>query len=312
MVVLHTEMLKTTQSLGLIVNQINMKCSKTHLRFLLYFTLFLSVVHYGKSAVPEAIVEQKAIHAIKDFYMAYTANTISKISSNDSLVRTFLAKSLIEKVDRMRAATGSDPIIRAQDFREDVIETLRVKHLDKSWYMVSYDWTVDEKVNHTDIPLRVMKTDGGYKIDYITPEWNGALYGDSLLCDYPKRQKVDASTPLSLLKTFYITYTTTYCSMPESLNLQLTALRKEYLTSNALAQLEEAANEYKQDGYMNYDLLVDYFDFDRLWISSIQFTQLTKDTYRMCYTKGETLCTIILKIIKQGKEYRIDGIIRKL
>jgi hypothetical protein len=287
-----------------------MKFSKTYLLLFLYFTLFLSVVHCRKPVVQESIVEQEVIRAIKDFYMAYTSNIVSEISSNDSLVRKFLTKKLIKKIDRMRTATGSDPVIRAQDFSEDIVETLRFKHLAENWYMVSYDWIVDEKINHTDIPLRVVKMDGHYKIDYITPEWNGSLYGDSLLYDRPMSQEIDASTPMSLLKTFYKVYTNIYCSMPEDLNLQLALLREEYLTSNALAQFKEMADEYERDGYANYDLLVDYFDFDRLWLPYMQFIQLEGDSYQMRYTRGETFCVIVFKIIRQNKEYRIDSIIK--
>ncbi|MDR2621268.1 MAG: DUF3828 domain-containing protein [Dysgonamonadaceae bacterium] len=285
-----------------------MKSLKIYLLLFLYFTLFLSAVHCEEPAVQEIIVEQEAIHAIKDFYMAYTTNIISEISSNDLLIKKFLTKRLIERVNRIRTATGSDPVIRAQDFREDAIETLRVKHLEENWYMVSYDWIIDEKVNQTNIPLRVVKTDVHYKIDYITPEWNGSLYGDTLLYNHLEPQEIDASTPMSLLKTFYKAYTMTYCSMPEDLNLRLAVLRSEHFTSNALAQFEEIANEYEQDGYINYDLLIDYFDFDRLWFPSIQFTQLKKDAYQICYMRGEILCTIIFKIVKQDNEYRIDSI----
>lgn len=50
------------------------------------------------------------------------------------------------------------------------------------------------------IPLRVAKINKRYMIDYITPEWNGDLYGDSLLCDNPVMPSINASEPLSLLK----------------------------------------------------------------------------------------------------------------
>ncbi|MDR3365399.1 MAG: hypothetical protein LBO71_00310 [Prevotellaceae bacterium] len=96
--------------------------------------------------------------------------------------------------------------------------------------------------------------------------------------------------------------------MPEDLNLRLAALRAEHLTATALLQFKEVANEYKQDGYPNYDLLVDYFDFDRLWFPSMQFTQLGESSYQVCYTRGKVVRAIILKIIRLDKEYRIDGI----
>jgi hypothetical protein len=275
---------------------------------LLLFALCFSVVYCRERVKQETIVEQEAIHAVKNFYVAYTTGILSNRSSNDSLVRKFLTKNLIEKVDRMRAAMNADPIIRAQDFREDVIETIKVKHLEGNWYEVSYDWAIGNKVSHTVIPLRVTKTEGHYMINYITPHWNGSLYGDSLLYDHPEPQDIDASAPISLLKTFYMAYTMAYCSMPENLNLQLATLRTGYLTPNALAQFESAVNESNLDGYLNYDLLIDGFDFDRLWIPSIKFTQLDKDTYQICYMKHNASYIIKFKIIRQGKEYRIDSI----
>ena len=255
---------------------------------------------------------QETVHMITDFYMAYTTHVLSDISSNDSLMKKYLTKRLIEKVGRMRTAIGADPIIRAQDFREDMVETLKFNHLYNNWYMVRYTCRGSKDTSYTNIPLRVTLNDGRYMIDYITPDWNGSLYGDSLLYDHPMPQSIDASAPLSLLKTFYSAYTMEYCSMSENLMFRLTELREKYLTTNASYQFEAAANEYKQDGSMGYDLLIDYFDFDRLWLPSVKFTQLDKDIYQMCYTRGETLCTIELKVIKQDKEYRIGSIIRSI
>jgi hypothetical protein len=156
-------------------------------------------------------------------------------------------------------------------------------------------------------------------INYITPPWNGSLYGDSLLYDYPEQQKVDMSTPMSLLKTFYMAYTVAYCSMPENLNLQLATLRTNYLTRNALTQFEAAANESKLDGgYMNYDLLIDGYDFDRLWVPSIEFTQLEENIYQVRYMRHDsfftrvTFFTFTFKIVQQGEEYRIDSIAKEV
>jgi hypothetical protein len=236
--------------------------------------------------------------------MTYTSNILSDNFSNDALKKKYLTPNLIAKIDRMGASTYTDPIIRAQDFRADIIETLGVNHLDKNWYMVSYIWDADT----TNIPVRINQTEGRYRIDYITPPWNGSLYGDSLLFDHPVQQPIDASSPLSLLKTFYVAYTMEYCSMPENLMHQLAILRAKYLTPNALSQFEAAANEYKLDGRNGYDLLVADFDFDRLWLPSMTYTQLDADTYQIAYTKWEITCTIMLNVAKQGSEYRIDSI----
>ncbi|MDD4637665.1 MAG: DUF3828 domain-containing protein [Bacteroidales bacterium] len=247
------------------------------------------------------------IKTLKSFYVSYSTNYLQE-QDNNSLLRAHLTEGLIAKIERMKLAIQADPIIRAQDFSEEAIKTLQVKHLDKNWYMVSYSWTTNND-KWTNIPVRVNKINGHYMIDYITPEWNGSMYGDSLKCEYPKHQSVDASSPMSLLKTFYAAYTMEYCSMPTDLTQQLDALRTKYCTNKALEQFNAAINSDDMDYVPGYDLVIDYFDFDPLWIHSIAYTQLNKDTYQMHYTKWQdAVTTITLKIIKQGQDYKIDEI----
>ncbi len=189
--------------------------------------------------IPDTTAMQETVHMIKDFYMTYTTPVLSDSSSPDSLMEKYLTRRLIEKVERMRTAIGADPIIRAQDFTEDARKTLDIKYLDGNWFMVGYSYSLfgSKDTVYTNIPLRVTQTDGRYLIDYITPEWNGSLYGDSLLYDHPMPQPIDASAPLSLLKTFYAAYTMTYCSMPEELISQLAALREKYLTPQCFGSI---------------------------------------------------------------------------
>lgn len=247
------------------------------------------------------------IKTLKSFYVSYSTNYLQE-QDNNSLMRAHLTDGLIAKIERMKLAIQADPIIRAQDFSEEAIKTLQVKHLDKNWYMVSYSWTTNND-EWTNIPVRVNKINGHYMIDYITPEWNGSMYGDSLLWGYSKHQSVDASSPMSLLKTFYAAYTMEYCNMPADLTQQLDALRTKYCTKKALAQFNAAIDSDDMNYAPGYDLVIDYFDFDPQWIHSIAYTQLNKDTYQMHYTKWQNaVTTITLKIIKQGQEYKIDEI----
>ena len=264
----------------------------------------------------DTINTQEAINMIKDFYITYTSNYLSN-TSNESLIRRNLTEGLIEKISRVSIATNANPIIRAQDFREDIIETISVSHLDGNWFMVEYtwicDWDVGNEISHTNIPVRVAQIGNDYMIDYITPIWNGVLYGDSLLIGNQEPELIDASQPLSLLKTFYSAYTMMYYSVPEGLIDKLSDLRAKHLTSNALWQFDNNAskNQHEWDGWMNYDLLIDHFDFDYLWASSMKFTQLKENTYLVSYISNASLHEIILKVIKQDKEYRIDSIIKK-
>lgn len=260
------------------------------------------------SMVPtDTIVEKDAINLIKEFYKVCLAEHPSRSLES---VNIKLTKGLIEKLDRIRTATGCDPIIRAQDVSDDVLETLTVKHLSGNWYMVSYTWGKGSEFESTqNIPLRVAKIDGRYMIDYITPIWNGCLYGDSLLCDNPVIPAVNTSEPLSFLKTFYDAYTLKYGSMPEGLASQLASLRTEYLTADALKQFDTAAEEYLKDGEQGYDLLILDFDFDNLSRPSIKITPINEDTYQVSFAENKTLK---IKVAKQRQEYRIDSIIKDI
>lgn len=260
-----------------------------------------------KSASSDTIVEKEAIRTIMQFYKGYTNSFLSGNSSTkDHLKKRFLTKSLIDKVDRIAAATDADPIIRAQDFSQEAIETLKVRPLGQSWYMVSY--ILGRKYNSTNIPVRINKIKGKYMIDYIMPDWNGSLYGDHLLCDNTITNDIDTSEPLSFLKSFYDAYTMKYCTMSETMSAQLHALRKKYLTLDVLKQFDAAREEQKVDGRSGYDLLIDGFDFDCLWRSSIKISKLDKGNYQVDYTKGKRCCSIILKISKRGERYQISDI----
>jgi hypothetical protein len=265
-------------------------------------------VPIGEDISSEIPSQQKttATEMILDFYVAYTSIIAGSAPANtNNLLANSLTKSLIEKTRRMRTAIGADPIIRAQDFSQDMIGTLHVKHLEENWYMVSYVW--GEK--QTDIPVRVALIDGRYMIDYITPEWNGSLYGDSLLCDESVSPAIIVSNSKALLETFYKAYVMKYCSMPENLQGRLEALRSKHLTANALEQFEEAANEFRMDGLVEYDLLINYFDFDRLWIPSIAYTSIDENNYKVSYTKWQnSVVNIYIKITKKDDVYMIDKI----
>lgn len=257
----------------------------------------------------DTLLVQERIRLIENFYRAYMTNGLLGQQSNDLIKKQYLTKRLNEKIDRVTLATGADPVVRAQDFSKTAIETLRVRYLYDDWFMVDYKWSANDDAIYREIPLKVIQIEGRSLIDYITPEWNNTLYGDSLLCFNMELQPIDNSSPLTLLNTFYSVYIYEYCSMPENLTERLAALRKKYFTSNALAQFEESFNESKSDGYPNYDLLIDYFDFDCLWIPTITFTQLDEDTYQMGYLRWKDYpVVIVVGITEKDGEYKIDSI----
>lgn len=97
-----------------------------------------------------------------------------------------------------------------------------------------------------------------------------------------------------------------YCSIPEGLADQLASLRTEFLTPNALKQFDEVEKkEFQEDNGHGYDLLILGFDFDNLSRPSIKMTPINEDTYQVSFAENKTLK---IKVVKQGKEYRIDSI----
>ncbi len=284
-------------------------------RLLMLLCIFCIIQNAGAQGEKRAAAtaEQNAIETIKSFYSAYVTyylNDIEDVTQNNLIKKKYLTKRLIEKIDRTENASGIDAILHSTEgVGEEILKTLEIKQLDKSWYMVSYHWSGEPNAK---VPLRVNKIDGKYMIDYITPVWNDTKYGDSLFFDKPKLRSIDDSTPMQLVKTFYDAYVMEYCSMPEGLIKRLEALRATYCTPNVLAQFKTISE--KDEGFdLGYDLLIGSCDFDRLWIPSMTYKRLKDGKYQMHYMLGGAFgqhfpITITLTIIRQGNKYKIDAI----
>ncbi len=253
-------------------------------------------------SIDDCVDTRQTIKTIKHFYTAYTADR----ASLDSIKQRYLTKRLIDKLQRVGSATDSDPIIRAQDFISENLHTLLIIPLREDWFKVHYKVTYDK--SSVDIPLKIIKSHNQYKIDYLTPEWNGTLYGDSLLTDIPITIPIDTVDPLLFLKTFYEAYCSEYGNMPEGLTSRLRRLKTQFCTEKALEQFEKAVKEQKQDGRPGYDLLIDNFDFDKMWLPSITYKQINEKEYEVFYKGNQPSTTIRLDIIKQRNCYRINGI----
>jgi hypothetical protein len=248
--------------------------------------------------------EKDISQTIKNFYVSYASNVSNGFDvENDVLLKeNMTTPELIAKIHRISAAVGSDPIIRAQDFNLEALSSFDVKHLEEDWYMVSYISTYNDKV--IKIPIRVKNKDNKLQIDYITPEWNNSLYGDSLLCKQDTLQTIDSSSPMLFLKTFYATYTMQYCTMSLDLVNRLEVLREKFCTKKASDKIQKTrASE------QGYDLLIDYYDFDKLWLPTLSFAHLNGDEYKVSYTKWQDMTTnIFVSVIKKNDMYVIDDI----
>ena len=254
----------------------------------------------ARAACPERIAA---------FYSAYMRNMLhGDDARNRALCETRMSRALIEKLRRIASSTGADAVIRAQDVTEESIETLCVRELGNDWYMVGYCWRKGDETTKTEIPLKARATDDGCRIVYITPVWNGTRYGDDLLSDIgntPLRIRRDPGE--AFLDAFYRDYLSRYVSMPERLPELLDSLRARHLSPRAIRAFEAAASDYRSDGVEGYDLLIDSFDFDRLWYDSFDIRP-QDGRYRVEYRTGNRIQVILVELQACGDGYLIDGI----
>lgn len=244
---------------------------------------------------------------IRAFYTAYLTHVLHDGSRNEALCGRYLTPELIAKVQRMAAATGGDPIIRAQDANEDALATLRVKALGEDWYMVSYRWNGDDPETVCEIPVKARTVDGRCRITYITPPWHGTRYGDELLAVGPVAP-VDPITARAFLTTFYDAYTAVYCAMPHDLQAQLDRLRTCHLTPHAQEQFARAEAENRLDGLAGYDRVIGHFDLDCLWRRSLAVEPLGGNRFRISYRTGASTQCLIVTVVRDEEGCRIDGI----
>lgn len=85
--------------------------------------VFISVLLFCFST----ICSGACIDEIKTFYASYMTNILNVDSTNETLCKKYLTEELAAKLQRMRNATGGDPIIRAQDMNSDAITLVSTK-----------------------------------------------------------------------------------------------------------------------------------------------------------------------------------------
>lgn len=246
---------------------------------------------------------------IKAFYSAYMHNLSNGDDlKNKELCEVYMTQALIQKIQRITNATGVNAVIRGQDINEDAIQSLSVRNLGDDWYIVRYFWDKEDEKTATEIPLKVQNTSDTCRIVYITPIWNGTLYGDNLLStveDIP--QEISQKSGLAFLISFYQAYLSPYIRMSENLQAELNILRSQYLTSRAILEFQSAEQNQLGDGLEGYDFLIDNFDFDGLWYDSLHIQPLDNG-YVVEYKSGNLVHKMIIVLKKCDGNYFIDGI----
>ena len=246
---------------------------------------------------------------IKDFYACYmkAIETCNQKEEN-KLLQDFLTPEMQEKKGRLVQVTGSDPLLRAQDVSEYGRQSLACRHLDGSWYEVSYRWDESDTVG-IKIPVRI-KTDakGKTRICYVTPYWGGSSYGDSLL-DIAEQTVDDGKDAETFVATFFKTYAYNYVKMQPTLEQELGLLRQTYCTADMQGKYNALSQQYMDDG-SPVDPLIGCADFDAFWYSSLRVKPLGKNWFELSYNADANGWSIHVKVMvsEQNGKYRISDL----
>ncbi len=246
---------------------------------------------------------------IKDFYACYmkAIETCNQKEEN-KLLQDFLTPEMQEKKGRLVQVTGSDPLLRAQDVSEYGRQSLACRHLDGSWYEVSYRWDESDTVG-IKIPVRI-KTDakGKTRICYVTPYWGGSSYGDSLL-DIAEQTVDDGKDAETFVATFFKTYAYNYVKMQPTLEQELGLLRQTYCTADMQGKYNALSQQYMDDA-SPVDPLIGCADFDAFWYSSLRVKPLGKNWFEVSYNADANGWSIHVKVMvsEQNGKYRISDL----
>ena len=246
---------------------------------------------------------------IKDFYACYmkAIETCNQKEEN-RLLQDFLTPEMQEKKGRLVQVTGSDPLLRAQDVSDYGRQSLACRHLDGSWYEVSYRWDESDTVG-IKIPVRI-KTDakGKTRICYVTPYWGGSSYGDSLL-DIAEQTVDDGKDAETFVAKFFKTYAYNYVKMQPTLEQELGLLRQTYCTADMQGKYNALSQQYMDDG-SPVDPLIGCADFDAFWYSSLRVKPLGKNWFELSYNADANGWSIHVKVMvsEQNGKYRISDL----
>ena len=246
---------------------------------------------------------------IKDFYACYmkAIETCNQKEEN-KLLQDFLTPEMQEKKGRLVQVTGSDPLLRAQDVSDYGRQSLACRHLDGSWYEVSYRWDESDTVG-IKIPVRI-KTDakGKTRICYVTPYWGGSSYGDSLL-DIAEQTVDDGKDAETFVATFFKTYAYNYVKMQPTLEQELGLLRQTYCTADMQGKYNALSQQYMDDA-SPVDPLIGCADFDAFWYSSLRVKPLGKNWFELSYNADANGWSIHVKVMvsEQNGKCRISDL----
>ena len=247
---------------------------------------------------------------IKLFYICYVDSVkTSDISMKRDLLSKFLTPEMQKKMGRLVDATGSDPLLRAQDVPEHFRQTMTYRHLEGDWFEVAYrtfNWKLQDTVTIR-IPVRTEEDEQGrMRINYITPEWGGERYGDYLF-DIPAQKVTDRLDARNFVETFFKAYAYSYATMSPSLEQDLEQLRKRYCTSFLQGKYAAIKQQFwEEEG--NIDPLIDCADFDVFWYPSIRVDSIDSLTFRIGYDTGWYRKNIKVTVTREKRRFLLSDI----
>lgn len=212
-------------------------------------------------------------------YKEYWLN--EDIHRTEDANKKYLTTAMLAKVYRASNVVDANLMTRSQDVTSYAAQSVTCRHLDGNWYAVSWRFSPDGSL--TDIPVRVVGTEGNYRISYVTPFWGGTKYGDSLF--EISRQPVDQeSTAEHFVRSFYERYLSAYILMPDTLEQELSHLRSAYCAEPVLQAFDKKRETMQRmDGVPFYDLLVGESDFDAFWKDSFKIRPVDDRTFEVSY-----------------------------
>lgn len=275
------------------------------------FALFLfSLLPFAANAEPLMAPDKDGgvVSWLTQQYKEYWLN--EDIHRTEAMNEKYLTPAMLAKVYRASNVADANVMTRSQDVTSYAAQSVSSRHLGGDWYAVSWRFSPNDSL--TDIPVRVVGTEGNYHISYVTPFWGGTKYGDSLFD--VSRQPVDQNgTAEQFVRSFYDRYLSAYVLMPDTLEQELSHLRSAYCAAPVLqAFAKKRAVMQRTDGTPSYDLLVGESDFDAFWKESFKIRPVDDRNFEVSYDifqdgRAPEVCFRV-QVGQRGGKYLIEKV----
>ncbi len=244
------------------------------------------------------------IEQIKQIYVRYMkAMEDGDDEMREALVQQFLTKEMQAKMGRLVNATGVNPLLRTQDVSTFGRQSLRCRHLEDDWYMVSYLWDEMDSVG-IHIPLKIVKDANGQpRIGYVTPEYVGEGYGNQIF-DISAVDVKDDKDAYTFVETFFKAYVYPYVKMVPSLEQDLVRLRQTFFAADMQMKYATMQQLFLEDA-SPIDPLIGCADFDAFWYSSLKVESIGSNLFTVRYNTGDGIISVKLVVTRMNGKYRI-------